>query len=161
MENIIVLGIGNQLMMDDGIGIYLVEQLSERNRTSDISFLIGESDIDYCMEQIMDASLVIIVDSVCTGEDPGSLKVFPLSELQSHRELDISPHNFHLFQLLYLQKESIKGFLIGVEPYKITFHIGLSKPLIEKWDTILQYVSETIEKLIVEYEVNKEQKNVQ
>jgi hydrogenase maturation protease len=154
-KKIIVLGIGNQLMMDDGIGIYLIEQLSKRNRTTNISFLIGESDIDYCMEQIMDASLVIIVDAVCSGDTPGKLTVYPLSDLHQHHELDISPHNFHLFQLWYLQKESIKGFLIGVEPSEIRFNIGLSTSLIEKWETILQDVSDTIEELIVGYEVDK------
>lgn len=150
MEKIIVLGIGNRLMMDDGIGIYLLEQLSKLNHTSNISFLIGESDIDYCIEQIMDAALVIIVDAVVSGDTPGSLTVYPLSELPEHRDMDISPHNFHLFNLLYLQKESIKGFLIGVEPYEIRFHVGLSTTLKDKWSTIFESVSETIEKLIGE-----------
>lgn len=150
MEKIIVLGIGNRLMMDDGIGIYLIEQLSKQNRTPTISYLIGESDIDFCMEKIMEASFVIIVDAVVSGGTPGKLTVYPLSELHEQKELDISVHNFHLFQLLYLQKESIKGFLIGVEPCEIRFHIGLSKTLNEKWDTILQEVSETIERMIGE-----------
>ena len=152
MEKIIVLGIGNILMMDDGIGIYLVEELSRQNTAPDISFLIGESDIDYCIEQIMDAAFVIIVDAAVSGSDPGSLTVYPLSDLHEHRELDISSHNFHLFNLLYLQKDRIKGFLIGVEPYEIQFHIGLSKTLNEKWNSILQEVSETIDALILEKE---------
>lgn len=151
MEKVIVLGIGNILMMDDGIGIYLIEQLSKLNSSSNISFLIGESDIDYCMEQIMEATFVIIVDAVFSGDTPGKLTVYPLSDLHEHQELDISPHNFHLFQLLYLQRESIKGFLIGVEPYEIRFHIGLSKTLNEKWNTILEDVSQTIERLVGEH----------
>ncbi|MBM7663284.1 hydrogenase maturation protease [Bacillus mesophilus] len=150
MEKIIVLGIGNRLMMDDGIGIYLIEELSMQNRTSNSSFLIGESDIDYCMEKIMEATLVIIVDAVFSGDTPGEISVYPLAELHQHQELDISPHNFHLFQLLYLQRESIKGYLIGVEPNEIRFNIGLSKTLKEKWTIILQDVSETIERLIGE-----------
>ncbi|MCQ6277326.1 hydrogenase maturation protease [Bacillus sp. V3B] len=148
MENIIVLGIGNRLMMDDGIGIYLIEQLSKLNRTTHVSFLVGESDIDYCMDQIMKATFVIIVDAVFSGNKPGELTAYPLANLHEYQTLDISAHNFHLFQSLYQQKESIKGFLIGVEPYEIRFHIGLSKNLKEKWNTILQDVSVTIERLI-------------
>jgi hydrogenase maturation protease len=148
MEKIIVLGIGNILMMDDGIGIYLIEELSRQDYAPDVTFLIGESDIDYCMEQIMDAAFVIIVDAVVSGDTPGSLTVYPLSELHQHKEFDISPHDFHLFNLLHLQKESIKGFLIGVEPYEIRFNIGLSKPLNEEWDTLVQSVSDTVEELI-------------
>ncbi|WP_299094772.1 hydrogenase maturation protease [uncultured Metabacillus sp.] len=153
MENIIVLGIGNRLMMDDGIGIYLIEQLSKLNHTPHVSFLIGESDIDYCMDHIMKATFVIIVDAVFSGNKPGELTVYPLANLHEYQTLDISAHNFHLFQSLYQQKALIKGYLIGVEPYEIGFHIGLSKTLSEKWETILQDVSQTIHKLIerIEY----------
>ena len=150
MEKIIVLGIGNVLMMDDGIGIYLIEELSRQYTDPDISFLVGESDIDYCIEQIMDAAFVIIVDAAFSGKGPGCLTVYHLSDLHEHRELDISSHNFHLFNLLYLQKNRIKGFLVGVEPHEIQFHIGLSKMLKEKWSSILQDVSETIDALIGE-----------
>lgn len=148
MEKIIVLGIGNRLMTDDGIGIYLIEQLSELNCTPHVSFLIGESDIDYCMDQIMKATFVIIVDAVFSGNKPGEITVYPLADLHEYQTLDISAHNFHLFQSLYQQKESIKGFLIGVEPHEISFHIGLSKTLKEKWKTILQEVSQNIDRLI-------------
>ena len=148
MEKIIVLGIGNRLMMDDGIGIYLIEQLSKLNFTPHVSFLIGESDIDYCMDQIMKATFVIIVDAVFSGNKPGDLTIYPLANLHEYQTLDISAHNFHLFQSLYQQKESTKGYLIGVEPYEIRFHIGLSKTLREKWKTILQEVSKTIDRLI-------------
>jgi hydrogenase maturation protease len=148
MEKILVLGIGNRLMMDDGIGIYLIEQLSQMNRTPHVSFLIGESDIDYCMDQIMNATFVIIVDAVVSGKKPGELTVYPLANLHEYQTLDISAHNFHLFQSLYQQKESINGYLIGVEPDDIRFHIGLSKKLTEKLESILHDVSQTIDKLV-------------
>lgn len=148
MEKIIVLGIGNVLMMDDGMGIYLTEQLSMLNRTPDVSFVIGESDIDYCMGQIMEATFVIIVDAVYSGKNPGELTVYPLANLHEYQTLDISAHNFHLFQSLYQQQETIKGYLIGVEPHEIKFHIGLSQTLQGKWKMILQAVSEAIDRLI-------------
>lgn len=148
MEKIIVLGIGNRLMMDDGIGIYLIEELSRLNRTTHVSLVIGESDIDYCLEQIINATFVIIVDAVFSGNRPGELTVFPLGNLHEYQTLDISAHNFHLFQSLYQLKESINGYLIGVEPHEIRFHIGLSKTLREKWKTILQDVTQAIDRLI-------------
>lgn len=148
MEKILVLGIGNRLMMDDGIGIYLIEQLSQMNRTPHVSFLVGESDIDYCMDQIMNATFVIIVDAVVSGNKPGEFTVYPLANLHEYQTLDISAHNFHLFQALYQQKEFIKGYLIGVEPDEIRFHIGLSKKLTGKLKSILHDVSQTIDKLV-------------
>jgi hydrogenase maturation protease len=148
MEKIMVLGIGNRLMMDDGIGIYLVEELSKLNRTRHVSFLIGESDIDYCMKEMREASFVMIVDTVFSGNKPGELAVYSIADLHEHHTLDISAHNFHLFQSLYQQRDTIKGYLIGVEPHEIRFHLGLSSVLRDKWKTILQDVSQTIERLI-------------
>ncbi|MGM0842787.1 MAG: hydrogenase maturation protease [Bacillota bacterium] len=152
MEKIVVLGIGNQLMMDDGIGIYLVEELYKLNHTPHVSFLIGESDIDYCMGEIKKATFVIIVDAVLSGNQPGELAVYPLENMHEYQTLDISAHNFHLFQSLYQQRESIKGYLIGVEPFEIKFHIGISNSLQEKWKTILRDVSATIDRLIAKSE---------
>lgn len=148
MEKIIVLGIGNRLMMDDGIGIYLIEQLSKLHRSPHVTFLIGESDINYCMDQITKATFVIIVDAVYVGKNPGELTVYPLANLHEYHALDISAHNFHLFQSLYQQKESIKGHLIGIEPDEIKFHIGLSENIKGRWKNILQEVSYTIDGLI-------------
>ncbi|WP_415818563.1 hypothetical protein [Mesobacillus thioparans] len=80
------------------------------------SFLIGEADIDYCLEQIIGAPLVIMIDAAVSGKTPGSLTVYELADLHEHRELDFPPHDFHLFNLLYGQKESMRGYLISVEP---------------------------------------------
>lgn len=148
MGDIIVLGIGNRMMMDDGIGIYLVEELSNQDVKSNIRYLIGESDIDYCLDQIENTAFVIILDAVFSETSPGEISVYSLSSLRECQSLDISPHNLHFFQALQLRDKTMKGFLIGVEPDEIGFHIGLSKALEEKKHTILQNVRTTIEKLL-------------
>ncbi|WKB36526.1 hydrogenase maturation protease [Terrilactibacillus sp. S3-3] len=150
MGDIIVLGIGNRLMMDDGVGIYLVEDLSKQDVKPNIRYLIGESDIDYCLDQIKNATFVIILDAVFSGTEPGEVSVYPVTALNECQSLDISPHNLHLFQALQPRKQTIKGFLVGVEPDEISFHIGLSKILKEKKHSILQNVRKTIEKLLNE-----------
>lgn len=148
MERIIVLGIGNQLMMDDGIGIYLVEELEKLDKTSNIHYLIGESDIDYCIEKIEEATYTIILDAVFSGKETGEISIYPLANVHEYQALDISPHNLHLFQVLYQQRKTIKGVLIGIEPYEISFHIGISQNITEKWDQILMEVKTTIMALI-------------
>ena len=60
------MGIGNRLMMDDGIGIYLVEELAKLDEQSNIDYLVGESDVDYCLNQIEELTPVIILDAICS-----------------------------------------------------------------------------------------------
>jgi hydrogenase maturation protease len=148
MEKIIILGIGNQLMMDDGIGIYLAKELSKRDDSPNNHYLIGESDIDYCLDQIEGVAFILILDAVLSGKKPGELSIYSLADLHEYQILDLSPHNLHLFQVLYQQKETLKGFLIGVEPYEMRFHIGLSDTLKQKWSLILRDVAKVIDELI-------------
>ena len=131
-------------MMDDGIVIYLARELNKHSCASNISYLVGESDIDYCLEQMEVETFVIILDAVFSGKKPGDLSIYPFADLHEHDTLHISPHNLHLFQALYQQKDQVKGFLIGVEPHEIKFHIGLSEPLTQKWELILEKVKEMI-----------------
>lgn len=44
MKEIVVLGIGNRLMMDDGIGVRLVEELDQREHVPYIRYVPGETD---------------------------------------------------------------------------------------------------------------------
>ena len=148
MEKIIVLGIGNRLMMDDGIGIYLVEELMKEESVQNIEYIIGESDIDYCIEQIENATFVIIIDCAMTGRQPGDVTIHSLDNVLESRLLDISVHNLHLFQVLYQLRNQITGYVIGIEPYEITFHFGLSDVLETKRSEIKETVKGIIEGLV-------------
>lgn len=149
MGKIIVLGIGNQLMMDDGIGIYLATELAKLDRRSNIQYVIGEADIDYSLAQINGARFVIILDAVLMEKEPGEISVISFASLPKQQILPISPHNLHLFDVLYQQQEMTEGVVIGVEPGEIRFYHGLSSILKEKWHQILLDVSQTIEELVM------------
>ena len=55
MKEVLVLGIGNRLMMDDGIGVLVVEELKKRNTNPYIRYIIGETDTYFCMNQMEEA----------------------------------------------------------------------------------------------------------
>ena len=147
MGKMIILGIGNRLMMDDGIGIYIVEELMKEENVLNNEYIIGESDIDYCIEQIENATFVMIIDCAMTGRQPGDVTIHSLDNVLVSRILDISVHNLHLFQVLYQLRNQITGYVIGIEPYEITFHFGLSDVLEAKRSEIKETVKGLIEQL--------------
>ncbi|PKR76655.1 hydrogenase maturation protease [Halalkalibacillus sediminis] len=149
MEKTIVVGIGNKLMMDDGVGIYVVEELAEKNEDSQVQYMIGESDVDYCLSKIQGATKVIIVDAVYNNKRVGEVSVIPIKELSEQKSLDISPHNTHLFHALY-QHELISGYLLAVEPFSIQFQIGLSNELKKLWTQIQTDVENKITELLID-----------
>ena len=148
MEKVIVLGIGNRLMMDDGIGIYLVEELMKDESVQNIQYIIGESDIDYCIQQIEHATFVIIIDCAITGGQPGDVTIHSLDNLVVSRLVDFSVHNLHLFQVLYQLRNQIQGYLIGIEPYEIAFNFGLSEVMENKRSKIEENVKKVMQQLI-------------
>jgi hydrogenase maturation protease len=135
----LVMGIGNVLMQDDGIGVYLTEELMAENRDKRIRFVIGETDVDYCLAEAEEEVFLIIIDAVQMGSKKGSIYEMPLSQL-TMMDKGIAAHNFHLFHAL----SSKKGLLIGVEPYQIGFHFGLSENLKRDYYKIKQKVKERI-----------------
>lgn len=139
MKNIVILGIGNRLLMDDGIGLYVAEALKELSIT-DIHCVIGETDIDYCLDEVKKAEFLIIIDAAKLGKASGEVTVLDLYDVKTCRNLGLSMHNLHLFNMLELTYKNIKGIMIGIEPYMIDYNLGLSEEINIKLPEILTKV---------------------
>ena len=148
MKKTIILGIGNRLMKDDGVGIYIAEELMNSEENLDCEYILGESDIDYSLSMLEGAEFVIILDAILSGGNPGDIEVYSLEKTDSHRFLGLSPHNMHLFQALYEQREKMEVCLIGVEPFDISFQMGLSNELEKKWPEIVSKVKKTMDEIL-------------
>lgn len=156
MKPLLVLGIGSRLMMDDGIGVYVVEALRKEKFYNEwIAYEIGETDFNYCMDVVIDAEYVIIIDAAISGKNPGDVSVFSLSELSSSKP-GISLHNVHFLDLLHQFHHKKKGVLLGIEPFQIDFHWGLSMELSQTFDDIVVQVKRIIELLNREFRLEEQ-----
>lgn len=182
MKNITVLGIGNRLMCDDGIGVYITEELNaiHRDRTSfetllsgavkqdwygnvQVSFISGETDIDFCKDIIKESEFIVIIDAADMGEEPGSVKVLNFSSYRDRASLDpvlglnsflreegvsydfedtsshclpISMHGEHILRSTRVKE----GILIAVQVYRVDYGIGLSDVLLAKVAEVIKNV---------------------
>lgn len=147
MKEVLVLGIGNRLMMDDGIGVYVVEELKERNTNPSIRYVIGETDIYFCLNQIEKAFYIIIVDAACFNKEPGEISTIPLEQVFKNPIQPISIHDSHLLSEIEMTGKNIEGLFIGIEPYEINYSFDLSAILQEQFFKIV----EGIENIIISY----------
>ncbi len=138
MKDILVLGIGNRLMMDDGIGVYVVEELKERSTNPSIRYIVGETDIYYCLDQIEEASYIIIVDAACLDKEPGTISTIPLVPVLKNRVLPTSVHDSHLLYDIMPESKGIDGVFIGIEPAEVNYCPNLSKNLQEQFISIVE-----------------------
>lgn len=149
MTKVCVLGIGNRLMKDDGIGIYVTEALQKQNKSENIEFIIGESDIDYSLSAIEKANILIIIDSVLTDGTAGKVNVFQLDkDWARFFSLGISAHNLHLFHMIPMLYPDMVAFVVGIEASCIEFGTQLSESLDRQFQSILRQVCCKIDEII-------------
>ena len=104
IPRVLVLGLGNDILTDDAIGLRVVEAARER--------LAGEPDIEVktttemglaLLDEIADRESVVLVDSVQTGEaSPG--KIHEIDSLDLSRVLTTAPHFLGIGETLALGK---------------------------------------------------------
>lgn len=131
-QRVKVIGIGNILCQDDGLGVRAIKMLKQEVSEENILFVSGETDAWYCLEEALDADFVIIIDAAHGGEEPGSIYSVDLAELVSDR-CRLSCHDSGLLDLIYLYRlgdEKINGVLLGMEPGMLGAGLGLS-PIVE------------------------------
>ena len=133
MSLLTVIGMGNRLYCDDGIGNEVVEALAARNSDSRISYVVGETDVDWAIARIK-TKYVILIDAVKTGKAQGTVQQMPLDDMATPVQNGISMHNSHLLNFLRLD---FSGMIIGIEPYNISLHFGLCDCMKQNFDDIL------------------------
>jgi len=140
----LVLGIGNRMMTDDGIGIAVVEQLMQKDPFPGMRYAAGETDVDFCIDELINADKVIIIDAAKFGEEPCSVSFFSLEEIMEQIPEVRSVHDIDLLQTM--KRDSIKknGLLIAVEVGNIDSGIGLSPEIEEKFGDICEKVEKII-----------------
>lgn len=144
MRPVLVLGVGNRLMMDDGVGVAVVEHLAAHAPPDDrVRYEIGETDFAYCLELAEQTDQLILVDAVMTEKGPGDVTVLELRAL-SPAGPGLSLHHAHLVDLLLQHDPETSAVLVGIEPFQIDFHWGLSPVLAGRFAGIVRAVKEAI-----------------
>lgn len=145
MKKTIVIGIGSRIMTDDGIGIYLVEELMEVKPDPHIIYVVGETDVDFCLGEAMDYEMLIIIDAYMSEKQTGEITVVSLEELENDSERGLySAHGMHLLNRLRYKNNCNAVLLIGIEPFRVDYGFSLSNELQESYTHILDEVGRLI-----------------
>lgn len=146
MSLLTVIGIGNRLYCDDGIGNDVVEALSVKNSDSRVTYVVGETDVDWVIPLIK-TKHIIIIDAVKMGENPGTIHQFSLGTNVSYFDNGISMHNCHLINSLRID---FSGLIIGIEPYELSLKFDLSGPIMSEFELIVAQSNKIIQNYIAQ-----------
>ncbi len=125
---VVVLGVGNILLSDEGIGVHAVTELARRYELPPEVEVVdgGTSGMD-CLDQVAGVDLLLIADCMRSKQPPGTITRLGGDRLQAFFKTRISPHQVGLSDVLAtLNLHGIapkQTVLIGVEP--VSFALGL------------------------------------
>jgi hydrogenase maturation protease len=97
----VVIGLGNVICSDDGVGVHALASLRERRRWGDdISLVDGGTAGLLLLPYLADAERVILIDAIDTGADPGTLVRLEGADWAKAFAVRMSPHDLGLADLL-------------------------------------------------------------
>ncbi len=150
----LVLGIGNDILTDDGIGPKLVNELQKKLDLPAVTFMTAAAGGMDILEMIRDYKKVIIIDAIKTRDGiPGT--VYFLTPADFRETLHISSfHDISFLTALDLAEKldiPIPGqvSIIAIEIVEdLTFSNEFSPPIAAKYDRIRQEVMEMVQNLV-------------
>ena len=124
-NNTLILGVGNVLRQDDGVGSKVIAILQQENLSHVDLMDGGISDSLTLLDKISNYQQVIIIDALNMNAKPGTSKSFTPQEAIINIQSDtLSTHGFGLAELINLMQQlEIKTQLhiIGIQPQNIAF----------------------------------------
>jgi len=153
---ILVLGVGNILYTDEGIGVRVVEQLQERYEfSSNVSLLDGGTLGMRLMDYITQSDKLIIVDAVMGDQGPGSIYRLTGDDLRNSLSFKNSLHQTDLVDtLIYCQLigNSPDTVVIGIQPSDLqTMSMQLSPEVNKALPQVIEKVLEEVTQAGGEY----------
>ncbi len=130
-ERIVVLGIGNTILSDEGLGVKALDVLKESySFRPSVELLDGGTigiDLLYFIEE---ADRLLVLDAVSGGKPPGSVYVFEHDEVKKYFRNKVSMHEIgfqEVMALLDLKGKELKEVVVmGIEPKVIDIGTELS-----------------------------------
>lgn len=132
MRDIVVIGIGNILMQDDGIGVHIISLLKEELITTGIELVDGGTSTLDMLSYFTDYKKVIVIDCLKAGYLPGTIYKIAPSDIKSYRKENLSIHDVQILDVVKianLMEYYPDVTIIGVEPKSIDFGLELSSEI--------------------------------
>jgi hydrogenase maturation protease len=145
-KQILVAGIGNTWLRDDGFGSEVVKRLAKRELPAGVSVVdFGTGGLDLAYEVMRGYDALVLVDVSRQGEEPGTLYVMEAEEADVTAGIEdgemIDPHAMDPESVLRF----VKVIVIACEPGEVEeMGIGLTGPITAAVDDAVELVVTTI-----------------
>ena len=133
-KNLLFAGVGNVLRSDDGVGVFIVSGIENRDH---ISTLLVEVNIENYINKINSISpdILIIADCLDFNREPGYADIIPVGLTN---EFTISSHNISLKRVAEFLKMEV--YVLGVQPADLRVGEHLTPVVKESAEKIIEII---------------------
>lgn len=145
MTKALVLGAGNLLLSDEGVGVHTIRRLQETvDLPEEVQALDGGTLGLDLLPYLEGISYLIIVDAMETGQPPGTLRRLAGDEVPAYLSIKMSPHQIGLPDMLFAAKlrdlYPQEVVIWGVQPASTEVGLDLSPPVADQVDLIVEEI---------------------
>jgi hydrogenase maturation protease len=141
---ILILGIGNILLRDEGIGVHVVNQLTDMVLQPDVELMDGGTMGIDLLFYIEGRKKVIVIDTVKAGEPPGTMYRFTDKDLGFKKDALRTAHGIDFSDVVRTAQtmgtKPDEIVFIGIEPESMEEGMELSPLIAERIPAIIQLV---------------------
>jgi hydrogenase maturation protease len=145
---VVVLGVGNLLLSDEGVGVHVANKLMEMDLPPEVDVVEGGTDGFRLMNVVTGAARLIVVDAVKGGGPPGSIYRFDIKDAPTYPdEYKTSVHQIGILEVVHLSEligKAPETTIIGVEPKSLDMGMELSPEVQAKVPRIIELVLEEV-----------------
>jgi hydrogenase maturation protease len=140
---ILVLGLGNILLQDEGLGVRALERLIERYHLPENVQAIdgGVMGLDL-LPYLEQANALLIIDAIQTGQPPGTIVRLEGEAIPTVLTVKMSVHQVGLQELLAASRFQgtlpSRIVLWGMEPASMEWGLDLSSPVAAQVDALVE-----------------------
>jgi len=133
---ILFVGIGNVLKMDDGVGVYISQQIRNTGRRTALTV---ETGIENYIGKInsLNPDILVLIDCVDLKSSAGTYKLLTLNQIQ---DLTFNTHNISLKKLADFFSMPI--YILGIQPEKVDLGENISYLVKNIADIIINQINE-------------------
>ncbi len=155
-SDIVILGLGNTLLQDEGVGVFVANTLVETyNFTPKIEIIDGGTFGLDLLPYIENKEKVLIVDAVNFGKQPGYVEVLKNDEIMVQINTKMSVHHLGLSDIISATKlrdtEPEEMVMVGIQPKSLKTSIELTSEIKNKIDDIIKTILAQLSKWNVEH----------
>jgi len=144
VKHTLVVGIGNILMRDEGVGVRVIEAMRDLPMPADIELLDGGTSGVDLVDEVADRTKVIVIDAVKTDGKPGTAFRFGPADLLRDTEGTLSLHEFGLLDTLmtaeHLGCAPKEVVIFGIQPKEVSVGLELSAEVAEALPKVIELV---------------------